>query len=134
MADRTARHLFLLALPLALALGACGGDNDQTEPEVAARQVAPDQGQRHPADPRGASDLGDQADDGITRYNCQGGWTVEVDGEAAHVSAMDGRVVQLPVSDRSPPLYAGEGLEFSVGDNGATLVQDAGQPLPCERS
>ena len=134
MPIRTARHGFLLALPLALALGACGGDDDVTEPEVAAAQVGPDQGQQHPNDPRGASDLGEQADDGITRYNCQGGWVVEAHGDAAHVSAMDGRVLELPVGDRSPPRYTGEGLEFSVGDNGATLVQDAGQPLPCERS
>lgn len=134
MATRTARHISLLALPLALALAACGGDNDETEPEFAATQVAPDQGQPHPGDPRGASDLGEQAGDGVTRYECGGGWTVEARGDAAHVLAMDGRVVELPISDRSPPRYAGEGLEFSVGDNGATLVQDAGQPLPCERS
>ena len=134
MASRITRRFPLIGLPLALALAACGGDNDQTEPEVAATQVAPDQGQPHPADPRGASDFGEGADDGITRYSCEGGWTVEAASDSARVTSLDGRVIELPIADRSPPLYAGEALEFSVDDSGATLGQDEGGPFPCERS
>lgn len=133
MAFRTVRLLPLFALSAALGLAACGADNNETEPEFAATQVAPDQGEPHPADPRGASDLGDQADDGLTRYSCDGGWTVEVTGERARVTALDGRVIDLPVADRSPPLYAGEALEFSLGESGATLGQDEGGPFACER-
>src|SRR5699024_1381418 len=118
----------------ALGLAACGADNDQTEPDFAATQVAPDQGQPHPDDPRGASDMGAQADDGLTRYSCDGGWTVEVRSDAARATALDGRVIELPVTDRSPPLYAGEALEFSIDETGATLGQDEGGPFFCERS
>jgi len=127
-----ARYASILVLPLALVLAACGADNDETEPEFAATQVAPDQGQRHPDDPRGAPGPEDRPDDGITHYSCEGGWTVEVTGDLARVSGLDGRVVELPVTTRSPPLYAGEAMEFSVDAGGATLGRD-GAPLPCER-
>lgn len=134
MAFRIARSLSHAAwVAVALGLAACGGDNTETEPEVAATQVAPDQGAANPADPRGPSDMGEQARDGITRYSCDGGWTVELTGDTARVSALDGRVIDLPVTDRSPPLYAGEALEFSLDEGGATLGQDEGGPFACER-
>ena len=133
MASHTTRYAPLLVLPLALVLAACGADNDETEPEFASTQVAPDQGQRHPDDPRGDADPEDRPDDGVTRYTCQGGWTVEATGDLARVSAVDGRVIELPVATRSPPLYTGEALEFSVDADGATLGQDGAGPLPCER-
>lgn len=133
MAFRIVHPFPLAVLAVALGLAACGGDSTETEPEFAATQVAPDQGERHPSDPRGASDLGDQADDGVTRYSCDGGWTVELTADMARVSALDGRVIDLPVTDRSPPLYAGEALEFSLDESGATLARDEGGLFACKR-
>ena len=70
-----------------------------------------------------------------TRYTCEGGWNVAVSGDVARVTAGDGRVIELQrVADRSPPLFAGEALEFSVNGDGAVLGQDEGGPFACEES
>lgn len=69
------------------------------------------------------------------RYTCEGGWNVAILGDIAQVTAGDGRVIELQrVADRSPPLFAGEALEFSVDGDGAVLGQDEVGPLPCEES
>ena len=72
-------------------------------------------------------------DEAVTmRYSCDGGWNVAVKGDVVEVTADDGRVIQLQrIDDRSPPLFAGEALEFSVEDGGAVLGQDEGGPIAC---
>ena len=54
-------------------------------------------------------------------------------GDTAQVTADDGRVIELQrMADSSPPLFAGEALEFSVDGDGAVLGQDEGGPYSCE--
>ena len=74
-------------------------------------------------------------DNASMHYTCEGGWNVAIVGDTAHVTAGDGRVIALQrVPDRSPPLFAGEALEFSVDGGGAVLGQDEGGPFTCEES
>ena len=69
------------------------------------------------------------------RYTCEGGWNVVVSGDTAQVTAGDGRVIQLQrVVGRSPPLFTGGALEFSLDGEGAVLGQDEGGPFACEES
>lgn len=78
-----------------------------------------------------------QADDdtanAITmRYSC-GEHRIDVMGnDHARVTMSDGREIALAyVADSSPPLYAGEALEFSIDGSGAQLAQDEGASWPC---
>lgn len=81
-------------------------------------------------------DVDDSGDDSTTmRYSCEGGWNVAVRGDVVQVTADDGRVIELHrVPDRSPPLFAGEALEFSVDGDGAVLGQDEGGAFVCEEA
>ncbi|WP_152597788.1 hypothetical protein [Novilysobacter arseniciresistens] len=66
------------------------------------------------------------------RYSCDDGWSVAVMGDTVVASAADGRTVELQrIADRSPPLFTGGALEFSVEDDGAVLGQDETGPLAC---
>ena len=59
------------------------------------------------------------------RYSC-GDHRIDVMGNHhARVTTPDGQVIQLAyVGDSSPPLFAGEGLEFSIDGSGAQLAHD----------
>ena len=101
--------------------------SDATAPPAATKPGAP------PAEPavRGPDE---PADAGASmRYRCEGGWNVAVIGDTAQVTADDGRVIELQrMAHTSPPLFAGEALEFSVDGDGAVLGQDEGGPYSCE--
>lgn len=116
-----------------LSAGIVGCDQTErgrsSEPPVATSPGA------SPVDPSipGPDDRG--SDIASMRYTCEGGWNVAIVGDTAQVTAGDGRVIELQrVADRSPPLFAGEALEFSVDGDGAVLGQDEAGPLPCEES
>lgn len=80
-------------------------------------------------------DVDGGGDSTTMRYTCEGGWNVAVRGDVVQVTADDGRVIELQrLPDRSPPLFAGEALEFSVDGNGAVLGQDEGGPFACEEA
>ena len=65
------------------------------------------------------------------RYACDG-HRVAVFGNDHVTVSMDGRDIDLPyVADSSPPRFAGEALEFSVGADGAILGQDEGASWTC---
>lgn len=66
------------------------------------------------------------------RYSC-GDHRIDVMGnDHARVTTPDGQAVQLAyVGDSSPPLFAGEGLEFSIDGSGAQLARDEGASWPC---
>lgn len=108
---------------MTLGLAACDGATDN-EPAVA---VEPGRGTEPDAVARG--------DSPSMRYSCEGGFQVAILGETARVTTRDGRVIDLSrVPDRSPPLFAGEALEFSVEADGAVLGQDEGGPFPCKEA
>jgi hypothetical protein len=74
-------------------------------------------------------------DEASMRYRCEGGYVVAITGNIASVTTRDGRTIDLPrVAGRSPPLFAGEALEFAVNGDGAVLGQDEGGPFPCEEA
>jgi len=69
------------------------------------------------------------------RYTCEEGYAVAIIGDVARVNTQDGREIDLQrVADRSPPLFAGEALEFSVESEGAVLGQDEGGRFPCREA
>lgn len=113
----------LLALSCFLAivgLSAC----DRAANETASLEPTPE--------PAVAAPQGDSAS---MRYRCEGGYGVAVIGDTARVTTSDGREIDLRrVADRSPPLFAGEALEFSVESDGAVLGQDEGGPFPCREA
>lgn len=120
----------LSSLGLLAGLVAC----DPAETEAPLEPPAATDPGASPVDPSipKADDLGDEAS---MRYTCEGGWNVAIAGDIARVTADDGRVIELQrVVDRSPPLFTGEALEFSVDGDGAVLGQDEGGPFPCEES
>ena len=76
---------------------------------------------------------GDGDGDGMVtmRYACDG-HRVAVFGNDHVTVSMDGRDIDLRyVTDSSPPRFAGEALEFSVGADGAVLGQDEGASWTC---
>ena len=77
-------------------------------------------------------DAPDDGDAMVTmRYACDG-HRVAVFGNDHVTVSMDGRDIDLPyVADSSPPRFAGEALEFSVGADGAVLSQDEGASWTC---
>jgi len=77
-------------------------------------------------------DAPDDGDAMVTmRYACDG-HRVAVFGNDHVTVSMDGRDIDLPyVADSSPPRFAGEALEFSVGADGAVLGQDEGASWTC---
>ena len=88
-----------------------------------------------PADDTAATppaDASDGDDAMVTmRYACDG-HRVAVFGNDHVTVSMDGRDIGLPyVADSSPPRFAGEALEFSVGADGAVLGQDGGASWTC---
>ena len=109
------------ALLLAGTLAGC----DRAEPPTPSSPVD-DTASTPPAD---ASDDGDAM---VTmRYACDG-HRVAVFGNDHVTVSMDGRDIDLPyVADSSPPRFAGEALEFSVGADGAILGQDEGASWTC---
>lgn len=110
-------------------LAAC----DSRQPEAAADPPVAIQPGAPPVDPaiRGPDEPADT--NAGMRYRCEGGWNVAVTGDTAQVTADDGRVIELQrVADRSPPLFTGEALEFSVNGDGAVLGQDEGGPFRCQ--
>ena len=67
------------------------------------------------------------------RYACDAGVKVDIlrDG-IARVALPDGRVVRLSrIADSAPPVFTGDALYFSIGDEGASLSQDEGTELAC---
>jgi len=122
--------LLLIACLGVLAVAGCGqtGNDDLAPPAATEPGAAPVQPTLPDVD---ASD-----DDSTTmRYSCEGGWNVAVRGDVVQVTADDGRVIELHrVADRSPPLFAGEALEFSIDGEGAVLGQDEGGPFTCEEA
>lgn len=74
-------------------------------------------------------------DSASMRYSCEEGYAVAIIGDSARVTTQDGREIELQrVADRSPPLFAGEALEFSVESEGAVLGQDEGGRFPCREA
>ena len=74
-------------------------------------------------------------DSASMRYSCEDGYAVAIIGDLARVTTRDGREIDLQrVADRSPPLFAGEALEFSVESDGAVLGQDEGGRFPCREA
>ena len=74
-------------------------------------------------------------DSASMRYSCEDGYGVAIMGDSARVTTQDGREIDLQrVADRSPPLFAGEALEFSVESDGAVLGQDEGGRFPCREA
>ena len=74
-------------------------------------------------------------DSASMRYSCEDGYAVAIMGDVARVTTQDGREIDLQrVADRSPPLFAGEALEFSVESDGAVLGQDEGGRFPCREA
>lgn len=67
------------------------------------------------------------------RYACEAGVRVDILREGiARVALPDGRVVELSrIADSVPPVFTGEALYFSIGDEGASLSQDEGTELAC---
>lgn len=69
------------------------------------------------------------------RYSCEGGYAVAIVGDTARVITQDGRTIELArAADRSPPLFAGEALEFTVASDGAVLGQDEGGAFACQEA
>jgi len=88
-----------------------------------------------PADDTADVPTPDASDDGdamvTMRYACDG-HRVAVFGNDHVTVSMDGRDIDLSyVADSSPPRFAGEALEFSVGADGAVLGQDEGASWTC---
>ncbi|MDQ3617586.1 MAG: hypothetical protein M3374_02540 [Pseudomonadota bacterium] len=112
------------ALAAALTLSACQRDHsdDLPPPTAADAPTAPIEPMTPP-------------DDATTmRYRCESGHRVEIvnGGDTARVLLSDGRSVDIArVADASPPLYAGEALEFAVGSDGGTLGQDGVGGFDC---
>lgn len=74
-------------------------------------------------------------DSASMRYSCGEGYAVAIMGDSARVTTQDGREIDLQrVADRSPPLFAGEALEFSVESDGAVLGQDEGGRFSCREA
>jgi hypothetical protein len=83
-------------------------------------------------EPTAPAPAGDSAS---MRYTCEEGYGVAIMGDSALVTTRDGRAIDLQrVADRSPPLFAGEALEFSVESDGAVLGQDEGGRFPCREA
>ena len=83
-------------------------------------------------EPTAAAPAGDSAS---MRYSCEDGYGVAIMGDVARVTTRDGREIDLQrAADRSPPLFAGEALEFSVESDGAVLGQDEGGRFPCREA
>ena len=104
------------ALAAALTLSACQRDQSDALPPPPVTDAP-----TAPVEPT-------PSDDATTmRYSCESGHRVEIvnGGDTARVLLSDGRSVDIArVADASPPLYAGEALEFAVGSDGGTLGQD----------
>ena len=109
----------LAALLLAGTLAGCNRAEPPTSPADDAASTPP----------AVAPDDGDAM---VTmRYACDGR-RVAVFGNDHVTVSMDGRDIDLPyVADSSPPRFAGEALEFSVGADGAVLGQDEGESWTC---
>lgn len=116
------RQLLFVAVLGAVVLAGCSAEPDAAlEPPVATEPGAA------PVDPAVAD-----TDAATMRYSCDDGWSVAVMGDTVVASAADGRTVELQrIADRSPPLFTGGALEFSVEDDGAMLGQDETGPLAC---
>lgn len=116
------RHLLVAAGLGAVVLAACSAEPDAAlEPPVATEPGTA------PVDPAVVD-----TDAASMRYSCDDGWSVAVMGDTVVASASDGRTVELQrVAERSPPLFTGGALEFSVEDDGAVLGQDETGPLAC---
>ena len=118
-------------LAMAVLAGCDRPANDETiDPPTATDPGAP------PVDPVVPDPDGAEDDANVSmRYSCEGGWNIAVSGDTAQVTTGDGRVIELQrVADRSPPLFAGGALEFSIDGDGAVLGQDEGGPFPCEEA
>jgi hypothetical protein len=122
--------LLLITCMVAMAVAGCEqAGNDQLTPPASTEPGAA------PVEPT-LPDVDDSHDDTTTmRYRCDGGWNVAVRDDVVQVTADDGRVIELQrVPGSSPPLFAGEALEFSVDGRGAVLGQDEGGPFACEEA
>lgn len=106
-----------------VALAACSRDADQN----AAPAATIEQPASEAATPGG--------DSPSMRYSCEGGYAVAIVGDTARVTTQDGRTIELArAADRSPPLFAGEALEFTVASDGAVLGQDEGGAFACQEA
>lgn len=106
-----------------IALSACSRDADESSATPAVVEPATDAA----ATPDG--------DSPSMRYSCEGGYTVAIVGDSARVTTQDGRMIELArAADRSPPLFSGEALEFTVASDGAVLGQDEGGAFACQEA
>lgn len=104
-----------------LGLSACDRDADESQ---RADDAAPQPAAAAPAE-----------DSASMRYGCDDGYAVAIIGDIARVTTQDGREIELQrVADRSPPLFAGEALEFAIESDGAVLGQDEGGRFECRES
>lgn len=130
-----------------LLLSGCQQDPSARNPDTAAApatesaQAEPEAGNARPdeahgrASVAGAGRAGADTAKSIMDYSCEGGHNVAIidGGAVARVALGDGRVIDLPRSaDQTPPLYAGEALEFAVTSNGGMLGQDEVGGSSCE--
>lgn len=79
-------------------------------------------------------DAGATASDATTMsYSCDDGHRVEIiQTDTARIMLADGRRVEITrAAGSAPPMYSGEGLQFSVGDQGGTLSQDEVGSFDC---
>lgn len=107
-----------------IALSACSRDADES---TAATPAVVEPATDAVATPEG--------DSPSMRYSCEGGYTVAIVGDSARVTTQDGRMIELArAADRSPPLFSGEALEFTVASDGAVLGQDEGGAFACQET
>ena len=117
---------FPLVLAMLLVLAGCAGERTPApgKDDAATNAPAPEA-----VPPAPAPD-----DSQVTmRYACDADVKVDIlrDG-IARVALPDGRVVKLSrIADSAPPVFTGEALYFSIGDEGASLSQDEGTELAC---
>lgn len=117
----------IVAVAAALAVSACQPEAVDSG-TVAAEVAAQDPGEPKPGRPASTGSTPSPDESATTmRYLCESEHHVEIidGGNIARVLLSDGRSVDIArVADASPPLFAGEALEFAVGSDGATLGQD----------
>lgn len=112
-------------LSLLAMLAGCNADRPAATPGADA-EAAPASAPATPPAPAQS--------DGVTmRYRCDDGNKVDiVRGDIARVTLSAGDNHELArVQGRSPPLYAGDAMEFAVGSEGGVLARDDGAQWDC---
>ncbi len=117
--------------PLLLALAGCAAERSPApmeDDDAATKQSSP------PVSAPASASASAPDDSEVTmRYTCDNDVHVDIlrDG-IARVALPDGRVVKLSrIAGSTPPVFTGEALYFSIGDEQASLSQDEGTELAC---